>query len=337
MEDTNRKELLEKRRKRIFSLRSLLIFILCASLVVFLVTIFDAEAFGSIIRETNPVFLIGASLCYLFSNFFKTLRFLVFFDREKLSLARMFTVVSYHNFFNQIMPARTGELTLVYYLKTILKMDVSRGVHSLLVVRFMDLFIVAVFFIVSFLFTATKTVSPALLAAACGIGIVSLAVILFIDRFMKPSARIFDAVTRATGLSKVSVIHKGGEKLYQLAETFGKDSVTHKIPMLVMTSLLVWGALYTFSYFVIMAFTDELSYFQSVLGSTAAVLTNVLPINSFGSFGTMEAGWVGGYYLVGIGKNVAILSAFTYHLVNFASAGIIALACMAVYRVRVKN
>jgi hypothetical protein len=39
----------------------------------------------------------------------------------------MFAITSYQNFFNQIFPARTGELTLIYYLKKVGGASLSRG------------------------------------------------------------------------------------------------------------------------------------------------------------------------------------------------------------------
>jgi len=71
-----------------------------------------------------------------------------------------------------------------------------------------------------------------------------------------------------------------------------------------------------------------------VAGNTGQVLANVLPVNSFGSFGTLEAGWSGGFVLVGMSPQDAITTGFGYHLINFVAAAAIAAVCWVVIRLR---
>lgn len=313
--------------KKILNIKSIVFLILSISIIVFLVTIFDFEKITEILRRVKLRYIFAASFCYLCSNFFKTVRFKYFFSDIDMPFGLLFSVVSYHNFYNQIMPARTGEFTLIYYLKKICNTNVSKGFHSLLVVRFMDLFIVAVFFVLSFIFSSAEKLTFEFLTAAIIFGIFSITIVIFLGKFFSLGFFIIKGFTDFTHLSKYDKIKKIIDKLENMKDSFNKESIIRKIPALTITSIFVWGALYTFSFLIIRAFSVDMTYFESVLGATASVLTNVLPINSFGSFGTMEAGWVGGYMLVGVKKNIAIISAFTYHLVNFFTAGIIALIC----------
>jgi uncharacterized protein (TIRG00374 family) len=337
MEENSQRELLEQRKKRIFSLRSFIFLVICIAILAFLYSIFDQESLEKIILKINPLYLLAASFLYFLSNLLKTFRFQIFFKEQKLNMPKLFTVVSYHNFFNQIMPARTGEITLVYYLRSICKVDISKGVHSLIIVRFMDLFIVAVFFIISFILLQAETVSPALLIAAIAVGILALGVILFVDKFMVFASQFFHHFFKITRLIKIRFIQKVEAKLNEFAETFSTESANSKIPMLLVSSVLIWIVLYLLSYTIIIAFGVNINILRSTLGATAQVLTNVLPVNSFGSFGTMEAGWVGGYVLVGVEKNVAIISAFAYHLVVFFTAAFLALLSFIVFKITQKK
>jgi uncharacterized membrane protein YbhN (UPF0104 family) len=58
-----------------------------------------------------------------------------------------------------------------------------------------------------------------------------------------------------------------------------------------------------------------LTYFSVIFASTFAILTTVLPFQGLGNFGTLEAGWTLGFVAVGVSREMAISSGFTYHFV----------------------
>jgi len=62
----------------------------------------------------------------------------------------------------------------------------------------------------------------------------------------------------------------------------------------------------------------ELSFRQTVVGSTFANITQLIPINTLGSFGTLEAGWTLGYALIGIDAKQALTAGFVLHLLVFS-------------------
>jgi uncharacterized membrane protein YbhN (UPF0104 family) len=109
-----------------------------------------------------------------------------------------------------------------------------------------------------------------------------------------------------------------------------------KMPLAALASLFIWLSLYAFSYTTILAFGVNIEFFAAVAGSTGAALTNVLPINSFGSFGTMEAGWTGGFLFVGMSLQDAVTTGFGYHLINFFAAIIIAVICFIFTKIMAK-
>jgi uncharacterized membrane protein YbhN (UPF0104 family) len=80
-------------------------------------------------------------------------------------------------------------------------------------------------------------------------------------------------------------------------------------------SVIIWLSLYSMLYFFMNFVGIKINYFNSLLASSGAVLTTVLPINGLGNFGTLEAGWTIGYTIIGISKNNAISTAFTLHII----------------------
>jgi uncharacterized membrane protein YbhN (UPF0104 family) len=61
-------------------------------------------------------------------------------------------------------------------------------------------------------------------------------------------------------------------------------------------------------------------FWQLILGSTAAIITNVLPINGVGSFGPFEGGWAVGFVLVGFSRELALQSGFFVHIMALFNA-----------------
>jgi uncharacterized membrane protein YbhN (UPF0104 family) len=49
------------------------------------------------------------------------------------------------------------------------------------------------------------------------------------------------------------------------------------------------------------------------------VLTNLLPINAFAGFGTQEGGWVLGFGLLGVERELALSTGIAVHLVQLSN------------------
>ncbi len=326
----DRREFLATRRKRIFSLRTLVLLVLALIIIYLLLSGIDLGKTIEAMKGSNPALMLLASLVYCLSNFFKALRFKVMLSGSGVSLFRMFVISGYQNFFNQIMPARTGELTFLYYSKSMAGIKASSSLHVLLVSRMADLVVVAIFFIVSLLVFSGGHASPLLLASAVFMGLVSLFFLFRLSLAVIIGRKIFDLLVSLFRLESRSAVKKINEKIDMLMEEFSDRRMRRIMPIIALTSLLVWGALYTFSFLTIRAFNVDISYLAAIVGSTGAVLTNVLPINSFGSFGTLEAGWTGGFLFVGMSMQDAVTTGFGSHLINFFVGALIALVCFLI-------
>lgn len=291
------------------------------------------EALNSF-KNANPWMALIACAVYFLSNLCKALRYRAMLRHLDIGLFTMFAVTSYQNFYNQILPARTGELTLVYYLKTIGNAKISKGLHVLLVTRIYDFIIVAAFFVGSVALYYGRNTSPALIAAGIGFLVFSIIVLLYLKWIIRWSMDFFNLVMRALRLDKKKLTVKFNEKMEPVVSEFVEYDTLREVPVLVFTSILVWAVLYVFAYVTILAYNVEINFLLSIAGSTGQVLANVLPINSFGSFGTLEAGWAGGYMLAGMERQDAITTAFGYHIINFIASGFIAVVCYLVLKTR---
>jgi uncharacterized membrane protein YbhN (UPF0104 family) len=174
--------------------------------------------------------------------------------------------------------------------------------------------------------------SMALAMAGSGLLAIMLVVLFQMKRAISFANAVFNALMRAIGFAEKPVVNKMNDKIRILIDEFSSDRTLRQMPALIFTSVLVWIALYLTFYLTILAFRVDIEFAQSVVGSTGGVLAAVLPINSFGSLGTLEAGWAGGFIMSGMDKNSAIITGFGYHIVVFISSAALAIISLALKR-----
>lgn len=323
----NPDSVLQERKRRILSLKTLVFFVLSAAIAYFLLGKLEIAKTFDIIKNANVWLIIGSCLTYFVSNFFKMLRFRVMLKNYGIPLFDLYTITSYHNFFNQIMPARTGELTFVYYLKHIANADISKGLHILVVTRIFDFMVISAFFICSLILYFGARTSVALVTAGMIFIIISIITLFNLKWLVILCGKFFRSLMYKLKLEEKKLSGKILGKIDVVVEEFSSFETGRFVPKLAVTSILTWSTLYFLFYLTIISFGIEINPLQSVVGSTGSVLTNVLPINSFGSFGTLEAGWTGGFVLVGMNEQDAIFTGFGYHVISFFASAVIALFC----------
>lgn len=326
-------DILQERKRRVFSKRTLVFLVLALAIICFLVSQINVKQTAQALSGADVSLVLLSAFFYLCSNFFKSVRFNILLRDSGISVPKMFAISGYQNFFNQIMPARTGELTFLYYTKTMAQVKTAASLHALLVSRMFDLVMIAAFFVFCLLLLKGTEASPALLVAAVFLVIASLAVAVKMPWFVSICRRLFNFIISASKISDKPLVQKISGKVNMLAEDFSAIKMKSIMPSLTFVSAAVWMCLYAFSYTTVIAFGVQLGIVESIVGSTGAVLTNVLPINSFGSFGTLEAGWTGGFMFVGMSMQDAVTTGFGYHLINFFAAAAIALVCFVAFAV----
>ncbi|HPI13898.1 MAG: lysylphosphatidylglycerol synthase transmembrane domain-containing protein [Spirochaetota bacterium] len=323
-------EAIRERKRRILSPKSLVFLALSIVILIYLLRNIDITATLSTFANADPWLLLASCGAYLLSNLCKSVRYHVMLRGMGLAPFQMFAITSYQNFFNQILPARTGELTLIYYLKKVGGASLSRGLHILVVTRIYDLIIVAMFFLASVLAFYGSAIRPGLLVigGVCLGG--SVASLFFLKYMVIFADRAFIGLARLLRIDQAGLVVRIREKAGPVVREFSDYRTARQLPLLVLSSVAVWAVLYVFAYLTILAFRVDVGFVQAVVGNTGQVLANVLPVNSFGSFGTLEAGWAGGFMLVGMNSQDAITTAFGYHIINFVASGLIAAASWAV-------
>jgi uncharacterized protein (TIRG00374 family) len=258
---------------------------------------------------------------HLWIYLFRTLRFAALLPVENVPrFPQLFAISSAHNMAAYVLPAKTGEASLVLYLKGLCGIAGPVGLAALLLSRLLDLLTVA----------ASMTLVCGLLALTprfehlTWLGPLSLALavttaILFL--LLRRGDRLVLLAVRPAGLLRTRA-PRLAERLQSTA-TRVAEAVSHaggegRLLRGTLLSLPLWLGVYL--YFAVLArgvgMPAEVTFPESVFGASLAVLSNLLPINGFAGFGTQDAGWVLGFGSLGVPRATALTTALGFHLVH---------------------
>ena len=264
----------------------------------------------------DPLYLIAGFVLYMGIYSLRALRFYILLNRE-VRLRDLFNIVCVHNMVNNILPARTGELSYIYLLKKLHNKDTGDGIATLFIVRIFDLTTIALLFFLSALMI--RDLPEIITLAVWGIAAFMLLIVIFVIVLLCSGKSFLNVVKKFFGMInlKMSFVDYLLKKVEEVVRSFEKIKTNGKSAIIasIIISFGIWLSLYLLSYILLKAMNIDLGYFAVVLASTFAVLTMVLPIQGIGGFGTLESGWAIGFVAIGLTKEVAISSGFGYHII----------------------
>src|SRR5690606_20297174 len=79
-------------------------------------------------------------------------------------------------------------------------------------------------------------------------------------------------------------------------------------------SLPLWLGVFLFYAVLARGLGLDASFATAVFGSGLAIAANLLPVNGLAGFGTQEAGWVVGFVLLGVPRDLALSTGLGAHL-----------------------
>ena len=251
----------------------------------------------------------------------RALRLWVLFPSQPRPSIWILTPISAaHSLVTYVLPAKTGEASLVVYLRSLCAVPAAEGLAMLLVSRILDLTVVAGSLGATCLLLALGG-AFAELDWLGNLGAVLLVAALLFAWLSANGHRGVDLalrVPRATGLDRT----RFGGRLVAQAErvaTSMRAVGQGRFWIGLLASLPVWGLVYVFYALLARALgLADLSFAEAIFGSSLAVLANLLPVNGFAGFGTQDVGWVAGFTALGADREVATQSALAFHLVYLA-------------------
>lgn len=263
----------------------------------------------------NPIYLGAGFVLYACSYFFRAVRFWLLLNGG-VSLGDLCQIVCVHNMMNNLLPARTGELSYVYLLKRLHARPVGEGVATLVVARVFDAIV-----IIFLLFTAGFFVQGIPAVANDFLWIIFLLLLIFMILLivLVPfGRRVMQAIEKLLNYCRLTTTKLGDYSLrkgYEVVDSFERIDVWKRvIPIFIVsvsTGLVSFGALYL----ILLGMDISLPIQNVIFGAAFILLASVLPIHGIAGFGTTEAIWTLVYIPLGMTLNDAIISGFGYHII----------------------
>jgi uncharacterized membrane protein YbhN (UPF0104 family) len=270
--------------------------------------------------------LAVAAFSYLAAHLIRTARLGVLMP-EARSAAGV-TVVTSHSFANQLLPARTGEVTFPALLHKLFGASAGRGASYLLVVRFAEL--TALFawqsFALGLWWHGRETVELELISLIAVV-IAIFGALFFVSRpMLRGAVDLLGEILSSDRIPSWRPVEFCRDAVPDASEAL-EDVTAGQWRRLVGWSLAMWGAMFVVFAACLSAAGLHLGFGRTVVGATGGIIGNLLSIVGFGSLGMMEAGWTAGYVALGAEAAPVAAAGFAVHAIviggsaSFAALG----------------
>ena len=275
----------------------------------------EIGALGAALGSINPLYLVLGFLLYVAIFVLRAIRLNIILE-GRVSVRVLLKILFIHNLFNNVIPARLGELSYVYLLKEKGKLPLNYGISSLMIARIFDIIGIAFLFLISFFVVKDLPVfvTSCLMAVGAVLGLILLFIILLLfynERFLS----FIEKMASKTRLDRIKYTRMALEKSGETLENFKIIKSKHVIVLSFLISIAIWFLASTMTYLFLMEMSIYLSIWKIFIASGIIVITTILPIHSVGGFGTIESIWTVTYVALGVSTQTAIASGLGIHLI----------------------
>ena len=296
------------------------------------------DVLGTLRKLPAEVYLLALG-CHVFTYLMRAVRFRLLVPRtHRPGLRRALVISSAHNLASYILPAKTGEASLVVYLRMQAGVPASSGLASLLVARFLDGATLCLFLCVACLWLDRSGRYPLLVWLGPVALLLAVGALLFIVLSMRGDllVRGVEACLRWTRLHHWRFGERMLERSNSLAVALRSAGGRRRLALPALTSLPLWISVFVF--FMVLArsmgMPVDLSLAEATFGSALGMLANLLPVNGAAGMGTQELGWVTGFNrFLGLDYDATLSTGIGIHVVqlfNIVVFGLMAHAAMGV-------
>jgi len=282
--------------------------------VIFLVLVFykiNFKEFFFALKKVNFFYVFLALLISLSTLFIRSIRwYYLLYPQKKVALLNLISATCVGLAMNNLFPFRLGDLIQAYFLGRKEKMSRSAIFSTVVLERFTDLiFLISIFFIVSFFFALPKQVNITVLVIFI-LGLVTF--FIFLIRFQEKSEKFGQKI-----ISFFS--RKFAERFVQLFHSFISGFKVlrqgHLLLRVFFISFILWFVYILTVYVMFFAFGINLP-FSAAMFFLAIVGISVTIPSSPGYVGTWEFFGVLALSFYQINKELALSFTLVHHLLS---------------------
>ena len=313
------------------------------SLICFFIFFNKIDDLGKVIEivmSVNLFVILLGFLVYFISIYFRTIRWnSIFENRIKIKLTSLSRIVISGYMFNNLLPARLGELARIYHFNIVKKIDKSYLFGTILAERITDVIALFVFIGVGIFFVPTDLLIN--LSDELNVNInliyiflilIGLSIIFFLIMQLEKYRKIM-----TNFIPKFNFIN---DKIFNIVDSFFKGLFNlekNKIITIIFLAIIIW--IIEFSMFYVVETQINLNLNNTFLAiiffGVFANLSGIVPSTS-GGWGPFEL--IGTIVLISFGADRESAAAFTIivHLILWLPISIIGLICF-LYDLKVRK
>lgn len=284
-------------------------------LVVLLLSQVSLEEVALAIISIHPVYLAGGFILYLCTYILRSFRFSLLLNRT-IRIRDLLPITAVHVMMNNLLPARTGELSYVYLLKKMHKRSTGEGVATLVVARVFDFIMIILLLFGAGLFISD--IPQAISDVLWLVYILLFCLLAFLIALVSSGWFCMRLIRRVLTYLRWDVT-RGGDYLLrkgmETVESFDRIDMRLNVVPILISSFVLWLCNFGALYLIVAGMGISLPFQTILFGGTFLLLASVLPIHGVAGFGTTEAIWTLVYVPLGMSVNEAIISGFGYHIV----------------------
>lgn len=281
-------------------------------------------------RRLSPLVLVPTFGLYVLINQLKAARFRSLLPAsERPPFVPLSGVTAAYTMAAVVLPAKIGEASFVLYANQVCGVSATSGLAALVVSRLLDMATLAgglsLTCFALWLSGAYPGV-PWFLAVGSLLALVSSACFFLGAR---GDLLVISAMTvvRWLGLERLSLGRAILGKSEQVAGALRYAGGEGRLWRGALITIPIWLAIFACCALLGRSFglPRELGFAELAFGSAMAVVGSLIPISAFANFGTLEAGWVIGFEILGVPRDLAAATGLGLHVVQLGCCVVIGL------------
>lgn len=270
------------------------------------------EEFWQSLRGAKYGYLIPAAGIIYLVSWVRGYRWrLLMANDPAVPLGRAFRFVNIGYFFNNVLPAKAGEVVRVYLAGRAIAGGYGQAASSLLIERLLDVLCVVILLVILLPFVSLPTwiMRGGLIFGAAAVA--GTVILIILSRF---GVRGVEWLWHWVGRIPLVGHRRVKEALEHLMEGFGVLTTGRLLPGILVGSALVWLGYALFNYTVMAAFgLNRLPFSAAAMVLCATGFAMVLP-SSPGAIGVFEKAGMIALALYGVGESLALSTMLVLHL-----------------------
>ncbi len=285
--------------------------ILTIALLVYLFLNLDWAALQTAFVNLHAGWLALALSTYFVNIILRALRFKSLVYSRTVAVRELLPIVSLHNMFIYLMPAKSGDISFVFLSKGRLKTSLAEGAATLLAARFYDFVVVALLLALA-LPLAGGQIPAAIFQASllfCLLVFLGAAVILL---FLRAPVSSREMAAKHQYMSRaLAAWNKFVAGLREIQSREGHARIA-------LLTVGIWLCQYMIAYSIARSLGYEISLYHISVIMLIMVPLTLLPFQGFANIGTHELGWTSAFLLFGYSYDAALAIAVGSHFFMLA-------------------